>query len=43
MISTQGRFNGEVGVLDGAHVNGKEVVISTNRNPEELPWGELGR
>ena len=41
--STQGRFNGEVEVLDGAfRVNGKEVKILANRNPEELPWGELG-
>ena len=41
--STQGRFNGEVEVLDGAfRVNGKEVKVLANRNPEELPWGELG-
>ena len=38
--STQGRFNGEVEVLDGAfRVNGKEVKVLANRNPEELPWG----
>lgn len=41
--TTQGRFNGEVEVLDGAfRVNGKEVKVLANRNPEELPWGELG-
>lgn len=41
--STQGRFNGEVEVLDGAFkVNGKEVKVLANPNPEELPWGELG-
>jgi len=41
--STQGRFNGEVEVLEGAfRVNGKEVKVLANRNPEELPWGELG-
>ena len=41
--STQGRFNGEVEVLDGAfRVNGKDVKVLANRNPEELPWGELG-
>lgn len=41
--STQGRFNGEVEVLEGAfRVNGKEIKVLANRNPEELPWGELG-
>ncbi|MRI63535.1 type I glyceraldehyde-3-phosphate dehydrogenase [Ornithobacterium rhinotracheale] len=41
--STQGRFNGEVEVLDGAFkVNGKEVKVLANPNPEELPWGDLG-
>ncbi|MGM9987723.1 MAG: type I glyceraldehyde-3-phosphate dehydrogenase [Bacillaceae bacterium] len=39
----QGRFNGEVEVHDGHFlVNGKEVKTLANRNPEELPWGELG-
>lgn len=41
--TTQGRFNGEVEVKDGAFtVNGKDVKVLNNRNPEELPWGELG-
>lgn len=41
--TTQGRFNGEVEVKDGAFtVNGKDVKVLSNRNPEELPWGELG-
>lgn len=41
--STQGRFNGDVEVHDGFFkVNGKEVKVLANRNPEELPWGELG-
>ncbi|MDO4432880.1 MAG: type I glyceraldehyde-3-phosphate dehydrogenase [Aerococcaceae bacterium] len=41
--STQGRFNGEVEVLEGAfRVNGKEVKVLADRNPENLPWGELG-
>ncbi len=40
--TTQGRFNGEVEVKDGSfNVNGKEVKVLSNRNPEELPWGEL--
>ena len=41
--STQGRFNGTVEVNEGSFtVNGKEVKVLANRNPEELPWGELG-
>jgi glyceraldehyde 3-phosphate dehydrogenase len=41
--TTQGRLNGEVEVKDGAfNVNGKDVKVLSNRNPEELPWGELG-
>ena len=41
--TTQGRFNGEVEVHEGFfNVNGKEVKVLANRNPEELPWGELG-
>lgn len=41
--TTQGRFEGEVEVHDGFFkVNGKEVKVLANRNPEELPWGELG-
>ena len=41
--TTQGRFNGDVEVHDGFFkVNGKEVKVLANRNPEELPWGELG-
>ena len=33
-------FNGEV--LDGAfRVNGKEVKVLANRNPENYHWGEL--
>ena len=41
--TTQGRFDGEVEVHDGYFlVNGKEIKTLANRNPEELPWGELG-
>lgn len=41
--STQGRFNGTVEVHeDSFNVNGKEIKVLANRNPEELPWGELG-
>ena len=41
--SAQGRFNGEIEVKDGAFVvNGKEIKVTAERNPEALPWGELG-
>lgn len=41
--TTQGKFQGEVEVHDGFFkVNGKEVKVLANRNPEELPWGDLG-
>ena len=41
--SMQGRFNGEIEVKEGAFVvNGNEIKTLANRNPEELPWAELG-
>jgi len=41
--STQGRFPGTVQAKgDGLVVNGKEVKILSERNPSDLPWGELG-
>jgi glyceraldehyde 3-phosphate dehydrogenase len=41
--STQGRFDGTVEVSDkGLVVNGKEILISAEREPAKLPWGELG-
>ncbi|OPJ56432.1 type I glyceraldehyde-3-phosphate dehydrogenase [Alkalithermobacter paradoxus] len=41
--SAQGRFNGEIEVKEGAFlVNGKEIKVTAERNPENLPWGELG-
>ncbi|WP_112181818.1 MULTISPECIES: type I glyceraldehyde-3-phosphate dehydrogenase [Paraliobacillus] len=41
--TTQGPFKGEVTVKDDHFtVNGKDVKILSNRNPEELPWGDLG-
>ncbi|MBU5595377.1 type I glyceraldehyde-3-phosphate dehydrogenase [Amphibacillus sp. MSJ-3] len=41
--TTQGRFNGEIEVKEDSFVvNGKDVKILSNRNPEDLPWGELG-
>ena len=40
--SAQGRFDGEIEVKEGAFVvNGKEIKVTANSNPAELPWGEL--
>ena len=41
--TAHGRFPGTVGV-DGDHmvVNGDRIRVLANRNPAELPWGELG-
>ena len=41
--SVHGRFNGTVEYDDGSiTVNGKRVAVVGNRNPAELPWGEMG-
>ena len=41
--SAQGRFNGNIEVKEGAFVvNGKEIKVTAERNPEALPWGTLG-
>mmetsp|Transcript_5178 Transcript_5178/g.15482 ORF Transcript_5178/g.15482 Transcript_5178/m.15482 type:complete len:413 (-) Transcript_5178:113-1351(-) len=42
--SILGTFDADVGVVgdDAISVNGKEIKVVTNRNPLELPWGELG-
>lgn len=38
-----GRFNGEVDYKEDAIVvNGKEIKIFAEKDPEKLPWGELG-
>jgi len=41
--SVFGKFNGSVG-SDGSSltVNGKEIKIFSERDPENLPWGDLG-
>lgn len=40
--TAQGRFDGEITVEEGAFiVNGKEIKVISERNPENLPWGEL--
>ena len=41
--SSQGRFNGGVVEEEGAFVvNGQEILVISERNPENLPWGEMG-
>ncbi len=41
--SAQGRFNGEITVEEtGFIVNGKEIKVFAQKNPADLPWGELG-
>lgn len=41
--TTQGRFDGEVKVEEGYFVvNGKKVKVLSQRDPSQLPWGELG-
>lgn len=38
-----GQFNGTVEVTDGAIVvNGKEIKIVAERDPANLPWGDMG-
>ncbi len=41
--STHGRFNGTIEVVDGhLVVNGKKIHVSSERDPANLKWGELG-
>jgi glyceraldehyde 3-phosphate dehydrogenase len=41
--SVHGRFDGDVQVKDGKLVvNGNEIRISAERNPEDLKWDEVG-
>lgn len=41
--STQGRFPGKiVAKKDALIVNGKEVKVLSEKNPADLPWGEMG-
>jgi len=41
--STHGKFDGTVEASDdGITVNGKFIPCTAIRNPEELPWGDLG-
>jgi glyceraldehyde 3-phosphate dehydrogenase (phosphorylating) len=41
--SLYGKFEGEVEAKEGAMViNGKEIKVFAERNPKDLPWGDLG-
>lgn len=41
--TAQGRFKGDFEETDeGFKVNGKEIKVFAERNPEDLPWGDLG-
>jgi glyceraldehyde 3-phosphate dehydrogenase len=41
--STHGRFQGEVSVEDGMLVvNGKKIRVTSEKNPADLKWGEVG-
>ncbi|GAB4424737.1 MAG: type I glyceraldehyde-3-phosphate dehydrogenase [Anaerolineales bacterium] len=41
--STYGKFNGSVEVIDGnLVVDGKTIKVFSERNPADLPWGDLG-
>lgn len=41
--SAQGRFNGEIEVVEGGFVvNGKNIKVTAERDPKALPWGALG-
>ncbi|MFC1996682.1 type I glyceraldehyde-3-phosphate dehydrogenase [Chloroflexota bacterium] len=41
--STYGKFDGSVEVVDGnLVVNGKTIKVFSERNPVDLPWGDLG-
>jgi len=41
--STHGRFNGDVEVKDGQLiVNGSTIRVTSERNPADLKWGDIG-
>src|SRR6266404_1312441 len=41
--SAHGRFPGEISAEENAIiVNGKSILLLSERDPEKLPWGELG-
>ncbi|CAO2826027.1 unnamed protein product [Amaranthus hypochondriacus] len=42
--STHGPFNGTIRIVDDStlEINGKQIKITSIRNPEEIPWGDYG-
>uniref|UniRef100_A0A803N6Y2 Glyceraldehyde-3-phosphate dehydrogenase n=2 Tax=Chenopodium quinoa TaxID=63459 RepID=A0A803N6Y2_CHEQI len=42
--STHGLFKGTIKVVDDStlEINGKQVKVTSKRNPEDIPWGEFG-
>ncbi len=41
--SVQGRFNGKVSAKENSIVvNGNEINITAERDPEDIPWGKIG-
>lgn len=41
--STYGRFKGNVEVKNGVLIiNGKEINVFAKKNPEEIPWNQVG-
>lgn len=41
--SVHGKFKGDVSVKDGnLVVNGKNIRITAEKNPEDLKWGDVG-
>ncbi|KAK9741281.1 hypothetical protein RND81_03G094500 [Saponaria officinalis] len=42
--STHGVFEGTIEVVDDStlEINGKQVKVTSKRNPEEIPWGNYG-
>jgi len=41
--STYGRFKGDIEVKDGKLlINGREINVFAKKNPEEIPWGQVG-
>src|ERR1051326_1694936 len=41
--STYGRFNGSVEIKENDLViNGKRIKVFTQRDPAQIPWGEVG-
>ncbi|MCF7798647.1 type I glyceraldehyde-3-phosphate dehydrogenase [Candidatus Woesearchaeota archaeon] len=40
--SSQGKFSGDVHETEqGISINGKEILVFAEKNPSQLPWGEL--